>query len=186
MNCFPEPPPEIEEEEVNGTEIYPNEMIRNEPLGSTLNVSSNVSSSSDRGKAGSKIVSSVAPDEAPIIKIPDLPSPAELMVLKLQQENRKLRVELEKSQEEVLRWRNLSKNLFNTLILSPENCQYLKKVTTEQMSNALKNVDHEVQFVDCSFPSAPTNAPELELLSTTNASSSQWDLKWDPNWSVKV
>jgi hypothetical protein len=161
MNCFPKPPDDDSDDECNDRraevkEIKPIEMIRTEP------------------------------GIAPIISRPASLSPAELKILKLQEENRKLRAELDNSHEEVLRWRTMSTNLFNTLILSPENCEFLKKTTTEQMTQALRNVDHEVQFVDCSFPAALSNAPDLQLVSTENASKSQWNMKWSPNWSVKV
>lgn len=160
MNCFLEPPASDEEDENERNdekELTTVEMVRD-------------SSSSNQVD----------------IKRPMTLSPIELKVVRLQEENRRLRAEVEKSHEEVGRWRTISTNLFNTLVLSPENCEYLKKVTTEQMTNALRNVDHEVQFVDCSFPASRTNAPELQLLSTETAEKSQWDLKWTPKWSVKV
>mmetsp|Transcript_12912 Transcript_12912/g.15424 ORF Transcript_12912/g.15424 Transcript_12912/m.15424 type:complete len:278 (-) Transcript_12912:5-838(-) len=113
-------------------------------------------------------------------------SDAEKRCRELEIENAKLKSAAAESRDEVLRWRSITKSFVNSLLLSPENCEYLKKTTTELMISSLKNVDHEVQFVDCSFPSAPTNAPDLQLVSRNDEENSQWELKWNPSWSVQV
>jgi len=87
--------------------------------------------------------------------------------------------------DEVDRWRLLTMGLFNTLVLSPENCEYYKRVVREQLNKALADVNHQVHFVDCSFPSSPANAPDLKL-NDRAASTTKWEVSWKPNWSVQV
>jgi hypothetical protein len=96
-----------------------------------------------------------------------------------------LEAEAAELRSEVDRWRLLTSGLLNTLVLSPENCEYYKRVVREQLSMALKNVSHEVHYVDCSFPSSPANAPNLRL-KDRSMTSSEWDVSWKPSWSAQV
>ena len=50
--------------------------------------------------------------------------------------------------------------------------------TVEQISS--------VRFVDCSFPSVPSEAPHIQLERWESMQDSEWQLRWAPSWSVQV
>jgi hypothetical protein len=43
-----------------------------------------------------------------------------------------------------------------------------------------------VRFVDCSFPSVPSEAPHIQLERWESMQDSEWTLRWAPSWSVQV
>lgn len=53
---------------------------------------------------------------------------------------------------------------------------------------ALSTVDQvtAVRFVDCSFPSVPSEAPHIQLERWESMQDSEWTLRWAPSWSVQV
>ena len=55
-------------------------------------------------------------------------------------------------------------------------------------SQALATVEQiqSVKFVDCSFPSVPSEAPHVQLLRWESMQDSEWQFRWAPSWSVQV
>ena len=43
-----------------------------------------------------------------------------------------------------------------------------------------------IRFVDCSFPSVPSEAPHIQLERWENMQDSEWQVRWAPSWSVQV
>lgn len=43
-----------------------------------------------------------------------------------------------------------------------------------------------MKYVDCSFPSVPTEAPHIQLERWESLSDSEWLFRWSPSWSVQV
>jgi len=43
-----------------------------------------------------------------------------------------------------------------------------------------------VRFVDCSFPSVPSEAPHIQLERWESMQDSEWQVRWAPSWSVQV
>ena len=69
--------------------------------------------------------------------------------------------------EERNNWRHLLGSLINKAVLSPDYCEFFKRTVRLQLGKALGSINHEVDYIDCSFPSAASNAPRLQLLSAS-------------------
>eukprot|EP00967_Tisochrysis_lutea_P148998 scaffold285565_cov32-Tisochrysis_lutea.AAC.1 len=56
------------------------------------------------------------------------------------------------------------------------------------LTQALTNLEQidRVRYVDCSFPSVPSEAPRLSLDKWNSLSASEWQLRWSPSWSIQV
>jgi hypothetical protein len=50
---------------------------------------------------------------------------------------------------------------------------------------SLEQIDR-VRYVDCSFPSVPSEAPRLSLDLWHSLSASEWQLRWAPSWSMQA
>lgn len=50
---------------------------------------------------------------------------------------------------------------------------------------SLEQIDR-VRYVDCSFPSVPSEAPRLSLDLWHSLSASEWQLRWSPSWSMQA
>jgi len=56
------------------------------------------------------------------------------------------------------------------------------------LTQALTNLEQidRVRYVDCSFPSVPSEAPRLSLDKWNSLSASEWQLRWSPSWSIQI
>ena len=78
--------------------------------------------------------------------------------------------------------------LVHCVMLSPDMNDMYKIECTNLLKDALKGVEQiqAVRFVDCSFPSVPSEAPHIQLIRWESMNDSEWHLRWAPSWSVQV
>jgi len=74
----------------------------------------------------------------------------------------------------------------------PQSCPGYKRTVrsllARVLSSALGGPDyHDLEFVDCSFPSSPANAPYMKFLNQVSPSKSEWAVNFAPSgWTIEV
>jgi len=70
---------------------------------------------------------------------------------------------------------------------APCPCRY-KHECSALLTQALMSLEQidRVRYVDCSFPSVPSEAPRLSLDLWHSLSASEWQLRWSPSWSMQA
>jgi hypothetical protein len=70
---------------------------------------------------------------------------------------------------------------------APCRCRYKHECSTllTQALMSLEQIDR-VRYVDCSFPSVPSEAPRLSLDLWHSLAASEWQLRWSPSWSMQA
>jgi len=85
-------------------------------------------------------------------------------------------------------WERFMQQMLGCVILSPDMNEMYKTECSELIRQALASVEQitEVRYVECSFPSVPSEAPRIQLERWDSLDSSEWLLKWSPSWSMQV
>ena len=104
----------------------------------------------------------------------------------IEKENKKLRSALESERQSVERWTLFSEEIFNSIVLSANACDFYKRLATGILREGLEAVSLDVQFVQCSFPSTILNAPNVELVTFESLSDSLWNITWAPLWKIDL
>lgn len=109
-------------------------------------------------------------------------------VAALRQEVARLQLLLQASEAKVAMWEECMQQLVHCVMLSPDMNDMYKTECSTMLRDALKTVEQiqAVRFVDCSFPSVPSEAPHIQLLRWESMQDSEWQLRWAPSWSVQV
>jgi len=78
--------------------------------------------------------------------------------------------------------------MVHCVILSPDMNDMYKSECAQILKNALNTVQQiqAVRFVECSFPSVPSEAPHIQLHRWETLQDSEWQIRWAPSWSVQV
>ena len=95
---------------------------------------------------------------------------------------------LQASEAKVAMWEECMQQLVHCVMLSPDMNDMYKTECTTLLRDTLNGVEQiqAVRFVDCSFPSVPSEAPHIQLIRWENMQESEWHLRWAPSWSVQV
>merc|ERR1719231_1629461 len=74
------------------------------------------------------------------------------------------------------------------VLLSPDMNDMYKEYCSDMLRDALATVEqiHAVRFVDCSFPSVPSEAPHIQLERWESLQDSEWTIRWAPSWGVQI
>lgn len=74
------------------------------------------------------------------------------------------------------------------LFSNPGYKRIVRSLLAKVLSSALGGADsHDLEFVDCSFPSSPNNAPHMKFLNQTSPSNSEWAIEFAPSgWTVEA
>ena len=106
----------------------------------------------------------------------------------LRQEVARLQLLLQVSEAKVAMWEECMQTLVNCVMLSPEMNDIYRDECTKLLRATLGTVEQiqSVRYVDCSFPSVPTEAPHIQLIRWESLQDSEWQLRWAPSWSIQV
>jgi len=99
-----------------------------------------------------------------------------------------LRTQLRDSESKVAMWEECMQQLIHCMLLSPDMNDMYKTETVEVLREALQSVEQieKVHYVECSFPSVPSEAPHIQLERWESLADSEWSVRWAPSWSVEV
>lgn len=113
---------------------------------------------------------------------------ADSQVASLRQEVARLHLLLQASEAKVGMWEECMQQLVHSVMLSPDMNDMYKTECSALLRDALKGVEQiqAVRFVDCSFPSVPSEAPHIQLIRWESMEDSEWQLRWAPSWSIAV
>ena len=95
---------------------------------------------------------------------------------------------LSSAQEQSHEWRRCVQEVFNGLLLNPRmNLKYELKVA-RLLEKAVGRLDRieTVRYVKCSFPSVPTDAPQLQLRRWGSLDESEWEVTFSPRWKMEM
>ena len=72
--------------------------------------------------------------------------------------------------------------------INPGYKRTVRSLLARVLSSALGGPDyHDLEFVDCSFPSSPANAPYMKFLNQVSPSKSEWAVNFAPSgWTIEV
>jgi len=124
--------------------------------------------------------------------MPPLPAddsvPDARLIAALRQQVAELQSRLRASEARSAMWEECMQQLCHCVLLSPDMNDMYKDYCSELLRDALGTVEQiqAVRFVDCSFPSVPSEAPHIQLQRWESMSDSEWQLRWAPSWSVQV
>ena len=78
--------------------------------------------------------------------------------------------------------------LVHCVLLDPNMNDMYKGECTGMLREALEMIEQiqTVRYVECSFPSVPTEAPHIQLERWDSLADSEWLFRWSPSWSVQV
>ena len=109
-------------------------------------------------------------------------------VAALRQEVARLQLLLQASEAKVAMWEECMQQLVHCVMLSPDMNDIYKTECSTLLKDTLATVEQiqAVRFVDCSFPSVPSEAPHIQLIRWESMQDSEWQLRWAPSWSVQV
>jgi len=110
------------------------------------------------------------------------------LVAALRQQVAELQSRLRASEAKVAMWEECMQQLCHCVLLSPDMNDMYKDYCSELLRDALGTVDQisAVRFVDCSFPSVPSEAPHIQLERWESMQEQEWLVRWAPSWSVQV
>ena len=79
-------------------------------------------------------------------------------------------------------------NFLHCVMLSPDMNEMYNTECSTLLRDALKTVEQiqTIKYVDCSFPSVPSEAPHIQLIRWESMQYSEWQVRWAPSWSVQV
>ena len=99
-----------------------------------------------------------------------------------------LREQLAAAQGRASMWEQCMSAFTNSILLSPEMNDIYKEMCSSMLTTALQSVDaiQQLHYVECSFPSVPSEAPDLVLERWGSLDDSEWSLQWCPSWSMQV
>lgn len=85
-------------------------------------------------------------------------------------------------------WEQCMQRLVGCVLLGPDMNDMYKEEFSALLREALGSLEQiqEVHYVECSFPSVPSEAPHISLESWTSLDHSEWTIKWAPSWSMQV
>lgn len=96
---------------------------------------------------------------------------------------------LRSEQEQSREWRRCMRDLFFGLLLNARmNARYEAKVATriERAISRLEQIQ-AVRYIKCSFPSVPTDAPQLALRRWASLDDSEWEVAFSPtSWKIEL
>mmetsp|Transcript_8517 Transcript_8517/g.14386 ORF Transcript_8517/g.14386 Transcript_8517/m.14386 type:complete len:320 (+) Transcript_8517:110-1069(+) len=106
----------------------------------------------------------------------------------LQQQVAALQTKLDAANANIVMWERCMQQLFGCLFLSPDMNEMYKSECMSTVREALLAQEQitDVHYVECSFPSVPSEAPRIKLQYWHSLDESEWQVKWSPSWSVKV
>ena len=80
------------------------------------------------------------------------------------------------------------RTLVYCVMLSPEMNDIYKQECVDLLQNTLVGVEQvtDVHYVECSFPSVPSEAPRLQLELWDSLEHSEWSFRWSPSWSIQA
>ena len=116
------------------------------------------------------------------------PEAEQRMIAALRQQVAELQSRLRLSEAKVAMWEECMQQFMHSMMLSPDMNDMYKEMTTDILRDALGSVEQisAVRFVDCSFPSVPSEAPHIQLERWESMNDSEWTVRWAPSWSVQV
>ena len=79
-------------------------------------------------------------------------------------------------------------SFLHSVMLSPDMNEMYKDECSTLLRDALKTVEQiqTIKYIDCSFPSVPTEAPHIQLIRWESMQYSEWQVRWAPSWKVQV
>ena len=85
-------------------------------------------------------------------------------------------------------WEECMRTLVYCVMLSPDMNDIYKQECVELLQNTLVGVEQvtDVHYVECSFPSVPSEAPRLQLELWDSLEHSEWSFRWSPSWSIQA
>ena len=85
-------------------------------------------------------------------------------------------------------WEECMRTLVYCVMLSPEMNDIYKQECVDLLQNTLVGVEQvtDVHYVECSFPSVPSEAPRLQLELWDSLEHSEWSFRWSPSWSIQA
>jgi len=109
-------------------------------------------------------------------------------VAALRQQVAELQARLRASEAKVAMWEECMQQLMHCVMLSPDMNDMYKDECTRVLRDALTTVEQvqAVRYVECSFPSVPSESPHIQLQRWESLEDSEWVLRWAPSWSVQV
>ena len=109
-------------------------------------------------------------------------------VTALKQEVARLQLLLHASEAKIAMWEECMTAFLHSVMLSPDMNEMYKAECSTLLRDALKTVEQiqTIRYVDCSFPSVPTESPHIQLIRWENMQESEWQVRWAPSWSVQV